>query len=138
MVNGGQGGPRSAQIAYALFRITLGLDMFMHGVMRIPTLGAWVNTTAKLFETSFLPMSWVRAFLYFLPFPEGLIGLCLILGLWTRLALFGGALTIFILVFGTGTRQDWTTVGLQMIYALYYYIMMVRVDDNWLALDARS
>ena len=74
-----QTGPRNLQIAYALFRITLGLDMFMHGVMRLPTLGAWVNTTAKLFEMSFLPMSWVRAFLYFLPFPEGLIGLCLIL-----------------------------------------------------------
>lgn len=138
MENLKQGAPRSAQIAYAMFRITLGLDMFMHGVMRIPTLGAWVNTTAKLFEMSFLPMSWVRAFLYFLPFPEGLIGLCLILGFQTRLALFGGGLTIFILVFGTSTRQDWTTVGLQMIYALYYYIMLARNDDNWLALDTRA
>ena len=45
---------------------------------------------------------------------------------------------MFILVFGTGTRQDWTTVGLQMIYALYYYLMLARLDDNWLALDTRS
>jgi thiosulfate dehydrogenase [quinone] large subunit len=132
-----QTAPRNLQIAYALFRITLGLDMFMHGVMRLPTLRAWVDTTAKLFEVSFLPMSWVRAFLTFLPFPEGLIGLCLILGFQTRLALIGGSLTMFILVFGTSTRQDWTTVGLQMVYALYYYIMLARLDDNWLALDAR-
>jgi thiosulfate dehydrogenase [quinone] large subunit len=130
-------GPRHAQIAYALFRITLGLDMFLHGVMRLPTLGAWVDTTAKLFENTILPMPLVRGFLYFLPFPEGLIGALLILGFFTRTALIAGSLTIIILVFGTGTRQDWTTVGLQMIYALYYFLMLARLDDNWLAVDTR-
>jgi thiosulfate dehydrogenase (quinone) large subunit len=130
-------GPGNLQIAYALFRVTLGLDMFMHGVMRLPTLGAWVDTTTKLFEVSFLPMSWVRGFLYILPFPEGLIGLLLILGLQTRAALIAGSLTMFILVFGTSTRQDWTTVGLQMVYALYYYLMLARLGDNWLAVDTR-
>jgi thiosulfate dehydrogenase (quinone) large subunit len=128
-------GPRNVQIAYALFRITLGLDMFLHGVMRLPTLSAWVDTTAKLFENTILPMPLVRSFLYFLPFPEGLIGALLILGFCTRGALIAGSVVILILVFGTGTRQDWTTVGLQMIYALYYYLMLARLDDNWLAVD---
>jgi thiosulfate dehydrogenase (quinone) large subunit len=130
-------GPRNQQIGFALFRMTLGLDMFLHGVMRIPTLSAWVDTTAKLFEHTILPMWLVRGFLFFLPFPEGIIGALLILGLFTRAALIAGSITIFILVFGTGTRQDWTTVGLQMIYALYYALLLSRADDNWLAIDTR-
>jgi thiosulfate dehydrogenase (quinone) large subunit len=130
-------GPRNLQIAYALFRITLGLDMFLHGVMRMPTLGAWVDTTTKLFDNSFLPTALVRGFLYILPFPETLIGALLILGFFTRGALVAGSVTMIILVFGTGTRQDWTTVGLQMVYALYYYLMLARLDDNWLAVDTR-
>ena len=43
-------GQRNRQIAFALFRITLGLDMLMHGLMRIPNLTGFVNTTAKLFD----------------------------------------------------------------------------------------
>lgn len=129
-------GPRNIQIAYALFRITLGLDMFLHGAMRFYTgVGAWVDITAKLFEMSFLPMPLVRGFLYVLPVPEALIGALLILGFRTREALIAGSLTMIILVFGTATRQDWTTVGLQMVYALYYYLMLARLDDNWLAVD---
>src|SRR6266705_1991503 len=116
-----QMGQRNRQIAFALFRVALGVDMLMHGAMRISSLTAFVNTTAKLFEgNSPLPMSLVCSFLYFLPFPEVLIGALLILGLFTRAALVLGAVTMLILVFGTGTRQDWNTIGLQMSYVLYY------------------
>ena len=134
-----QAGRRNQRIAFALFRIALGMDMLMHGAMRIPSLTAFVNTTAKLFEgSSPLPMALVRGFLYFLPFPEALLGVLLILGLFTRAALVLGAATMIILVFGTGTRQDWNTIGLQMAYVLYYYVMIARLEDNWLALDTRS
>lgn len=134
-----QAGQRNRQIAFALFRITLGLDMLLHGAMRIPSLTAFVNTTAKLFEgSSPLPMGLVRGFLYFLPFPEALIGVLLILGLFTRTALILGAVTMIILVFGTGTRQDWNTIGLQLAYVLYYYVLIARLEDNWLAIDTRS
>lgn len=131
-----QSSRRNYQIAFALFRITTGVDMLMHGAMRIPNLTGFVNTTAKLFEgSSPLPMWLVRGFLYFLPFPETLIGALLILGLFTRPALVLGAVTMIILVFGTGTRQDWNTIGLQMAYVFYYYVLIARVEDNAFALD---
>ena len=129
-------GPRNLQIAYALFRFALGLDMFLHGAMRLPTLTAWVDAQSKLFENSFLPMSMVRGFLFALPVPEVIIGALLMIGFFTREALIAGSVTIIILIFGTGTRQDWTTIGAQMLYALYYYIMIARLEDNWLAVDA--
>jgi thiosulfate dehydrogenase [quinone] large subunit len=139
-----QARPRHVQIAYALFRIALGLDMFLHGVMRllpspanpsVSNLSGWVDTTTKLFDNSFLPTALVRGFLYFLPVPEAIIGALLMIGYFTRPALIAGSVTIIILIFGTGTRQDWTTIGSQMLYALYYYLMLARLDDNWLAVD---
>lgn len=142
-----QARPRGAQIAYALFRIALGLDMFLHGAMRllpspanpgVSNLSGWVETTVKLFDNSFLPTALVRSFLYFLPFPEVVIGALLIAGFLTRQALVAGSIVILILIFGTGTRQDWTVIGSQMLYALYYYLMLARLDDNWLAVDTRS
>ena len=34
------------------------------------------------------------------------------------------------LVFGTALRSDWQTVGIQMIYSIaYYFLLMHRVDD---------
>lgn len=128
-------GSRHVQIAYALFRIALGLDMFLHGIMRLPTLSMWVDAQAKLFENSFLPTFMVRGFLYALPVPEAIIGALLMMGYFTREALIAGSLVMIVLIFGTGTRQDWTTIGAQMLYALYYYIMLARLDDNWLAVD---
>jgi thiosulfate dehydrogenase [quinone] large subunit len=131
-------GPRNQQIAYALFRLTLGLDIFMHGAMRFVTgVGTWEANQAKLFEGTILPMALVHGFLLTLPALEVIIGGLTIIGLYTRFALVAGAVMIFALVFGTGMRQDWTTVGSQMLYAAYYYLMLARFDDNWLALDCR-
>ena len=46
----------SYRIAYALFRITLGVNMFFHGFMRIISdTSAWVEGQAVTFSDSFLP-----------------------------------------------------------------------------------
>jgi thiosulfate dehydrogenase [quinone] large subunit len=80
-------------------------------------------------------MPFVRGFLFVLPAIEVVIGVLLLLGLFTRPALIAGSLMILSLILGTGTRQDWGTIGSQMLYVLYYYLMILRLDDNWLALD---
>jgi thiosulfate dehydrogenase [quinone] large subunit len=132
----GQTGPRNQQIAYALFRLTLGLDIFLHGAMRFVTgVGAWEANQARAFENTILPMPLVHGFLLTLPALEVLIGAMTIVGYYTRVALIAGAIMIFALVFGTGMRQDWTTVGSQMLYAAYYFLLIARYEDNWLAVD---
>jgi thiosulfate dehydrogenase [quinone] large subunit len=136
-MEGQRTGPRNLQIAYALFRLTLGLDIFLHGAMRFVTgVGAWEANQAKLFETTILPMPLVHGFLLSLPILEIIIGGLTIIGLYTRFALVAGAVMILSLVFGTGIRQDWNTVGSQMLYAAYYYFMIARLEDNWLAIDS--
>ena len=88
-----QDASQNHRIAYALFRLTLGLNIFFHGFIRI-VVGRqnFVAQTEKLFTNTFLPMWQVHLFLSILPFLEVLLGLFLILGLLTRWALVGGAL----------------------------------------------
>jgi thiosulfate dehydrogenase (quinone) large subunit len=128
---------RNHQIAYGLFRLTLGLNLFFHGFIRI-LVGrqAFVAQTEKLFTNTFLPMWQVHLFLSILPFLEVPIGLFMALGLFTMWALIGGALLMMVLIFGTATHQDWNTVGTQTLYGLFYYFLISRMQDNCFSLDS--
>jgi len=136
-MEGERAGARNLEIGYAIFRVTLGLNFFLHGSMRLITgLSAWVATQVPMFtEQHILPMALVQGFLYVLPFIEATIGTLLLLGLYTRGALIAGALVIVSLILGTGVRQDWGSVGAQTLYGVYFYLLISRLDDNWLALD---
>ena len=125
------------ELAYAAFRITLGVNIFFHGTMRLITgLDPWVQMQAKVFvDNPLLPMWAVLAFLYALPFVEAILGALTALGLFTRWALLAGSAMIFWLVFGNLTRQDWGTVGNNMHYVLYYSLMIAGLRFNCFALD---
>jgi thiosulfate dehydrogenase [quinone] large subunit len=66
---------------------------------------------------------------------ETLLGLLLVLGLWTRFALIAGALVLAMLVIGTNLAQDWNVAGLQLIYAFLYYYLLVHRDQNTVSID---
>lgn len=128
----------SFQMAYALFRITLGVNMFFHGFMRIISdTGAWVDSQVALFTESFLPTLWVTAFLYVLPFFEVVLGTLLALGFFTYWMSVAGALMMLVLIFGNTTRQAWGTVGNNMHYTVYFCILVAAHAHDWLALDNR-
>jgi len=57
------------------------------------------------------------------------------LGLLTRWALVAGGLLMAALVFGTALRSDWNTVGIQMIYAIIYYLLLTNLADDSLSVD---
>jgi thiosulfate dehydrogenase [quinone] large subunit len=127
------------QLAYAIFRITLGTNIFFHGAMRLITgLNAWVNIQGEAFVDKLLPMWSVTAFLTVLPFYEVALGAITVLGFKTRWALLGGSAMMFVLMFGNLTRQDWGTVGNNMHYVLYYALMIATYRYNCFALDTRN
>ena len=127
------------QFAYALFRITLGVNIFGHGAMRLVTgLGAWVMEQGSAFTDALLPMWSVHAFLYTLPFIEVVLGTLIALGLFTRQVLAGGALMMFVLILGNLSRQAWATVGNNMVYVLYFCVMLAGSRFNCIALDTRK
>jgi thiosulfate dehydrogenase [quinone] large subunit len=126
------------QLAYVVFRLTLGINILIHGAGRIfgPGAGAFASGTEVEFTKTALPAGMVHAFLIVVPFAELVLGTLLTLGLLTRWSLTLGALLITALVFGTAMRSDWNLVGLQMMYALTYYFLLVHRSSNRFSLDA--
>jgi thiosulfate dehydrogenase (quinone) large subunit len=72
-----------------MLRFTLGLIIFMHGMVRLPHLSAFAEDMVKLFVQTPLPAFMVRPCAFCLVFVEASVGLLVLLGLWTRRALIG-------------------------------------------------
>jgi thiosulfate dehydrogenase [quinone] large subunit len=127
-----------ARQAYVLLRLALGMSLFLHGATRIDAgPDKFALAVVRDFQHTLLPAGLVHAYGLVLPFVEGLIGLLLLLGWLTQGALVLGGLTIVSLIFGTALRAEWNTIGLQLIYALGFYILLSRLEDNGFALDGR-
>jgi thiosulfate dehydrogenase (quinone) large subunit len=124
------------KVAYLLLRFTLGLSIFMHGLVRLPHLSAFADGLAKLFAGTFLAAAIVYAFGVSLVFVETIVGLLILLGLWTRWSLLLGALTMAALVFGTALRSDWDTLAIQMLYAFIYSALIATREHNAYSVDA--
>ena len=126
-----------AQLAYAIFRVTLGINILIHGLGRILGPGAreFAAKTGAEFGGTPLPAGLVHLFLVVLPFAEATVGALVTLGLFTRWALAVGGLMITALVFGTALRSEWNTVGIQMIYAIVYYLLLANRRYDRFSLD---
>lgn len=105
-----------SSLAYALLRITLGLNIFMHGTSRLLAgIGNFVSGMIKMFQNTLLPTAVVVPFGYALPWLEAGLGLLIIVGFRTREALVAGALLMLGLTFGTALRQDWDVAGTTLL-----------------------
>jgi thiosulfate dehydrogenase [quinone] large subunit len=126
------------KLAYVIFRLSLGINILIHGTSRIfgPGVQLFASKTMREFPGSPLPSGMVHAFLTVLPFAESMLGVLITLGLFTRWALTVGSLLITALIFGTALRNDWPTVGIQMIYSITYYILLFNRADDGFSLDA--
>lgn len=123
-------------LGYFILRLSLGVDMLMHYVVRTWGISKdFVPATEKMFIGNLLPMSWVHNFLTGLPYFEGVLGVLLILGLWTRWAVTAEGLLVTVLLFGTAIRSDWTVVSHQMIYLLFVFILLAVEDYDYFSVD---
>jgi thiosulfate dehydrogenase [quinone] large subunit len=127
---------RDIDSAYGMLRATLGVNICIHGISRLlvgPS--SFAGTLVPMFDKTFLPAWSVYGFGLVLPWTEALLGLLLLIGLRTRIALLGGSLLILTLTFGSTLRQDWNGAGLQLIYAGVYAVLLAFLDRNFYSLD---
>jgi thiosulfate dehydrogenase (quinone) large subunit len=123
-------------LGYALLRVTLGVNIAMHGIGRILAgVGGFAAGLEKQFAATPLPHFAVSAFGHTLPWAEASIGLLVLFGGATRVALVAGALLMIVLTFGTTLHQDWQVAGLQLIYAIAYGLLIAFHRFNSLSLD---
>jgi thiosulfate dehydrogenase [quinone] large subunit len=125
-------------IAYAILRLSFGANIMLHGVSRLlngrPAFLAYLN---HYFEHAHLiPASSLPAFGAVLPWLETIVGLLLMIGLFSRFIMIFGALVMLCLVVGTNLAQDWLVSGLQLIYCFLYYYLLVHLDENTISVDA--
>lgn len=128
----------NTKTAYFFLRVSMGINFFGHGLVRLTKLQDFADGMTKSFEKSWLPQLFVQMFSTTLPFLEFIIGLMLIIGFKTRIAATAGASLIVLLLFGSSTVENWEAMGIQMIYAGLFYILISRLDDNALSLDRNS
>lgn len=123
--------------AYFFLRLSMGINFFGHGLVRLTKLNDFADGMTKSFEKSWLPQLSVQMFSTALPFLEFIIGVLLIIGFKTRIAAMAGASLIILLLFGSSTVENWEAMGIQMIYAGLFYLLISRMDDNVISLDRK-
>jgi thiosulfate dehydrogenase [quinone] large subunit len=129
--------------AYLLLRVLTGLDFFGHGFARVFTgthLGGFAQGMVKSMSAAPLPAGLVLATGYTVPCVELLIGIFLLLGVFTRVTVTLALLLMMVLMFGVTMKQDWTTAGSQLVYGLVLAALLFarqQYDLSWPALFGR-
>jgi thiosulfate dehydrogenase [quinone] large subunit len=127
---------RGPALAFLLLRLTLGLNICMHGVSRLAAgPAAFANSLIPIFQNTPLPAWSVHIFGLILPWAEAILGFLLLIGFCTSVALLAGSLLILVLTLGTTLRQDWSTAGVQLIYAAVYAALLALGRWNDYSLD---
>ena len=126
-------------LAYSLFRFFMGLNMFMHGAVRLgDNYGAFIEWTRGVFADTWLPGWLVTLEAALIPGVELAIGTLLVLGFQTRLAIVVGFGLMCTLVFGMNVVQDWELVNRHLLYAIAFYILMHNLEFNEFSLDKKK
>jgi len=124
-------------LAYAIFRLTFGVNICIRGVARIFVLGLdnFGAGMMKQFSTTWFPPLFIDTFAHTLPWIETALGIMLILGLKTRLALTIGGLMMTCLTFGTMFLMDFQLAWLQLTYAIAFFLLLATRSWNVISLD---
>ena len=122
------------QLAILAGRISLGINFTMHGLVRMPKLTAFASGMSKSFADSIIPEPIVYGFAIVLAFAELLLGICLLIGLKVKWSLFALMIVMSFLIAGSALLENWSTVGTQMVYVTFIFLMIRHYADTPFAL----
>lgn len=124
-------------LVYLLLRSGIGISFFGHGVVRLPKLAGFSAWMVEKFERSMVPDALVLPFSYALPIAELVIGLLVLLGLFTRTTLIAGAVVTLMLMFGTTMIESWDGLPSQMIHLVFFAVLIQHIEANRYSLDQK-
>ena len=134
---GDVGWQSDAALAYAIFRLTFGVNIGFRGIVRITVNGLdqFSAGLMKQFEPTWFPPFAISSFGHVIPWVEMTVGFLLILGLFTRPALVIGGLLMTSLTFGTMYLQNFDLAWLQLTYAMAFFLLLASRSWNVISLD---
>jgi thiosulfate dehydrogenase [quinone] large subunit len=121
--------------SFLIIRLAVAASMLGHGLVRLPKLNGFSNWMVSSFEKSMLPSALVTPFSYILPIAEFVIGLLLVIGLFTRASLIAGGFTMVILIFGSAMVENWEAMPSQFIHAAFFAVLLSFLQYNTYAVD---
>jgi thiosulfate dehydrogenase [quinone] large subunit len=121
--------------AFLLLRLAIAVSMFTHGLVRLPKLNQFSTWMIGNFEKSMIPKFMILPFSYALPVAEFLIGLLLILGIFTKPALIAGGVVMIFLLSGTGMIENWEAIPSQLIHIAFFAILLSSIEYNSYSID---
>ncbi len=126
------------QLAFFVARVTIGINFLFHGIVRLPKLSKFAEGLSKGFADTMVPEALAYPFAYGLPIVEFIIGALLLVGFKTRFASVAGGFVIALIMLGTCLKEDWPLVGSQMVYAIFFFLLIKNLDFNCLAIDKKT
>lgn len=126
---------RDLILAYALLRIIVGINYFNHGFTRIGNIPGFMDSMVSAMEGAWMPEFLVRINAALVPPVELIVGLLLILGLFTRGALIACLVLMAMLMYGVTVVQNWDAAGSQLIYDVILAILLAGSGYNRISLD---
>lgn len=124
-------------LAHTGLRLLIGINLFLHGLVRLPDLGGFARGMAAGFEGTLLPPTLALPMGYVIPFVEVILGAMLLLGLRLRAALIGSLGLMCMLTSGVCLQQNWSAAGSQLVYGLIFALLLAtRAWSGW-TVDAR-
>lgn len=121
--------------SFLIIRLAVAASMLGHGLVRLPKLHGFSNWMVSSFEKSMLSLVLITPFSYILPIAEFVIGLLLVIGLFTRVSLIAGGFTMVILILGSAMVENWEAMPSQFIHAAFFAVLLSFLQYNTYAVD---
>lgn len=121
--------------AYLLFRLPMAMSLLGHGLVRLPKLHGFSNWMTTFMAKSYLPQSMIAGFSYVVPFVELITGVFLLIGLFTRQAIYASLLLMAFFIFGNTTIENWDPITSQLIHAIYLGGLLYLIQYNTFSID---
>ncbi|BDM83347.1 DoxX family protein [Acaryochloris marina] len=122
-------------ISYVLLRLLIGVNFLNHGLTRIGNIPGFVESMVKAMENSYFPEPLVRINAFLVPVIELIVGVLIILGWQTRIALTITSGLMVILMLGVTSVQNWQTAGDQLVYGVILFILLACRNFNTVSVD---
>lgn len=125
------------KLAYLFLRVFLGINIAVHGASRIYSgVAGFATELVSQFAKAPLAHQMVYSFGVSLPFGEGVIGVLIFLGLWSRLAYCAGFMLMIALTFGSPCGRIGRLRGWQLLCGFAYAALLVFREHNRYSVDA--
>jgi len=127
---------RHKQVAYVLLRITIGVVFLFYGIGKF-TMGraVLVNGLVQQFAKTPLPPGLVRVFGNVIPFAEVILGLCVLFGVFTTIALALMGILLIALTFGMVLVPNPSIVANNLIYCVIVFLLLYLAEYNTFSLE---